>query len=157
MPITTKQHYFDFHYFKSFCRISSLFIFTSLLAIDWVTIARKSLSVIVVSSFSNIVVFIFNILNKCCIVGKSTPCWRELVARAYYNKSVLLIPYQLLPPYLCNQCLNSLVNFLDIISTSPPSPTSLINSKFFSANLQQRKSASWRSRVCVKMGMLIIN
>ena len=123
MPITTKQHYFDFHYFKSLCRISSLFIFTSLLAIDWVTIARKSLSVIVVSSFSNIVVFIFNILNK-------HPCWRELVARAYYNKSVLLIPYQLLPPYLCNQCLNSLVNFLDIISTSPPSPTSLINSKF---------------------------
>ena len=25
------------------------------------------------------------------------PCWRELVARAYYNKSVSLIPYQLLP------------------------------------------------------------
>ena len=25
-----------------------------------------------------------------------TPCWRELVARAYYNKSVSLIPYQLL-------------------------------------------------------------
>ena len=48
------------------------------------------------------------------------PCWRELVARAYYNKSVSLIPYQLLPPYLRNQCLNSLVNFFslskDIIS-----------------------------------------
>ena len=27
---------------------------------------------------------------------KITPCWRELVARAYYNKSVSLIPYQLL-------------------------------------------------------------
>ena len=25
-----------------------------------------------------------------------SPCWRELVARAYYNKSVSLIPYQLL-------------------------------------------------------------
>ena len=25
------------------------------------------------------------------------PCWRELVPRAYYNKSVSLIPYQLLP------------------------------------------------------------
>ena len=42
------------------------------------------------------------------------------LARAYYNKSVSLVPYQLLPPYLRNQCLNSLVNFFslskDIIS-----------------------------------------
>ena len=40
--------------------------------------------------------------------------WCELVARAYYNKSVSFIPYQLLPPYLRNECLNSLVNFFSL-------------------------------------------
>ena len=38
-----------------------------------------------------------------------SPCWREL-----YNKSVSLIPYQLLPPYLRNECLNLLVNFFSL-------------------------------------------
>jgi len=42
------------------------------------------------------------------------PCWRELVACTYYNKSVSLIPYQLLPSYLRNECLNSLVNFFSL-------------------------------------------
>ena len=49
--------------------------------------------------------------SKIIIQNYFPPCWRELVARAYYNKSVLLIPYQLLSPYLRNECLNSLVNF----------------------------------------------
>nr|WP_227002942.1 hypothetical protein [Capnocytophaga endodontalis] len=42
---------------------------------------------------------ITNTAELSCNQGTATsnlPCWRELVARAYYNKSVLLIPYQLL-------------------------------------------------------------
>ncbi|WP_454986791.1 hypothetical protein [Capnocytophaga bilenii] len=37
-----------------------------------------------------------SLILRLSFAGKN-PCWRELVARAYYNKSVSLIPYQLLP------------------------------------------------------------
>ena len=55
------------------------------------------------------------------------PCWRELVARAYYNKSVSLIPYQLLSPYLRNECLNSLVNFFSLKTFTPYLPLKFAN------------------------------
>jgi len=50
----------------------------------------------------------------------TTPLLARACNSCLLNKSVLLIPYQLLPPYLRNKCLNSLVNFFslskDIIS-----------------------------------------